>query len=411
MVCHFGKYKSGNVFGLQKHNQRENENYSNIDIDKARTPLNYDLVNQGNINYLKRVKSIIEANRASERAIRKDATVYCECIISSDSDFFENLTEDKQKEFFKSSLDYLKSKIGEEFIVSANVHLDETTPHMHVGFVPIIENSLSAKKLIDRKFLMEVQDQLPAYLKNLGFDIQRGIKGSKRKNKDTKELKKELDREDENKYKDINAIESKKTFLGQNRAISEGDYEKILLNFTKMALEKQKLEKEILFLKNNSEIKDSNIKHLENSIEYYRKRKIEDEKEFKNTLNELKDKINELNKTIDSNYKDIKKKVREDHAKGIEKLLDNLNEMREENEELKKLNERYKNIADNRIDTIIDLYKEQEWTDEFLELIGKEKMLKSFIENKREKEEEFYNNSHSYNNFNKSKENEHEMSL
>ena len=48
MVCHFGKYKSGNVFGLQKHNQRENENYSNIDIDKARTPLNYDLVNQGN---------------------------------------------------------------------------------------------------------------------------------------------------------------------------------------------------------------------------------------------------------------------------------------------------------------------------------------------------------------------------
>lgn len=116
MVCHFGKYKSGNVFGLQKHNQRENENYSNIDIDKARTPLNYDLVNQGNINYLKRVKSIIEANRASERAIRKDATVYCECIISSDSDFFENLTEDKQKEFFKSSLDYLKSKIEKSLL-------------------------------------------------------------------------------------------------------------------------------------------------------------------------------------------------------------------------------------------------------------------------------------------------------
>lgn len=213
MVCHFGKYKSGNVFGLQKHNQRENKNYSNMYIDKARTPLNYDLINQGNINYLKRVKSIIEANRTSERAIRKDATIYCECIISSDSDFFENLTEDKQKEFFKNSLDYLRSKIGEEFIISANVHLDETTPHMHVGFVPIIENSLSAKKLIDRKFLREVQDQLPAYLKNLGFDIQRGIKGSKRKHKDTKELKKELDRELENKYKDINAIESYKNEL------------------------------------------------------------------------------------------------------------------------------------------------------------------------------------------------------
>ena len=223
MVCHFGKYKSGNVFGLQKHNQRENENYSNIDIDKARTPLNYDLVNQGNINYLKRVKSIIEANRASERAIRKDATVYCECIISSDSAFFEKITEDSQKEFFKSSLDYLKNKIGEEFIISANVHLDETTPHMHVGFVPIIDNSLSAKKLIDRKFLREVQDQLPAYLKNLGFDIQRGIKNSKRKHKDTKELKKELDREYENRCRDINFVEDYKNKLERKIEQLEAD--------------------------------------------------------------------------------------------------------------------------------------------------------------------------------------------
>ena len=48
MVCHFGKYKAGNVFGLQKHNQRENENYTNNDIDKARMPLNYDLINKDN---------------------------------------------------------------------------------------------------------------------------------------------------------------------------------------------------------------------------------------------------------------------------------------------------------------------------------------------------------------------------
>lgn len=213
MVCHFGKYKVGNVFGLQKHNQRENDNYSNIDIDKARTPLNYDLINKGNINYTKQIKTIIEANRSSQRAIRKDATVYCECIVSSDSDFFENLAEDNQKKFFEKALEYLKDKIGEEFIISANVHLDETTPHMHVGFVPIIDNSLSAKKLIDRKFLMEVQDQLPLYLKNLGFDIQRGIKNSKRKHKDTKELKKELDREYENRCKDINFVEDYKSKL------------------------------------------------------------------------------------------------------------------------------------------------------------------------------------------------------
>ena len=58
---------------------------------------------------------------------------------------------------------------------------------------------------------------------------------------------------------DINAIESKKTFLGQNRAISEGDYEKILLNFTKMALEKQKLESLILIKLIESVINPQNI--------------------------------------------------------------------------------------------------------------------------------------------------------
>lgn len=207
MVCHFGKYKTGNVFGLQKHNQRENKNYSNMDIDKSKTYLNYDLLNNENIDYLKKVKRIIKENRKSERAIRKDATVYCECIISSDSAFFENLTKEKQKEFFQSSLDYLKNKIGESFIISANVHFDESTPHMHIGFVPMVENSLSAKKLIDRKFLREVQDQLPAHLKTLGFDIQRGIKDSKRKHKETKEFKKELEKGIEKRYKDINDLE------------------------------------------------------------------------------------------------------------------------------------------------------------------------------------------------------------
>ena len=127
-------------------------------------------------------------------------------------------------------MEYLKNKIGEEFIISANVQLDETTPHMHVGFVPIIENSLSAKKLIDRKFLREVQDQLPAYLKNLGFDIQRGIEGSKRKHKDVKEFKKELEREVENKCKDINTIENYKNEL-------EGKIEQLEADLNKRTIE------------------------------------------------------------------------------------------------------------------------------------------------------------------------------
>lgn len=124
MVCHFGKYKSGNVFGLQKHNQRENENYSNIDIYKARTSLNY------NLNHLKRVKMIIDVNRVSEMAIRKDATylggifinknnnlIYCILgsiilILFNTSIVYDSLRFLPIIGFFLSQLTYFISSIG-----------------------------------------------------------------------------------------------------------------------------------------------------------------------------------------------------------------------------------------------------------------------------------------------------------
>lgn len=58
LVCHFEKYKSANVFGIQKHNQRENEDYRNNDVDKARTPMNCDSINKGILNHLGRKKGL-----------------------------------------------------------------------------------------------------------------------------------------------------------------------------------------------------------------------------------------------------------------------------------------------------------------------------------------------------------------
>ena len=440
MVCHGMKFKAGDIKNVESHIERKNKSYKNKDIDTSKTKFNYDLHYEKYKTYKNRINERIKEEYTGNRAVRKDAVLMINFLISSDQEFFKNLTEERQREYFKISYDYLKDYFGEKNVISAKVHLDETTPHMHFTAIPLIDGKLNAKKLMNRNFLRRIQDELPKILVDNGFEIERGIEGSKRKHIETETYKKELENQlnktrleidnlkkeqnvlelnisdfkgDLDIVEDINAIETKKTFLGQNRAISESDYERILISFSKMALEKQKLEKEILFLKNNSEIKDTNIKHLESSLEYYKKRKVEDEKEFENNLNKLKTKVDELNKTIDNNYKDIKQKVREDHKKTIDKLLNNLNEMYKENEKLKKISEEYKNRASSRLDEIIDLYKEQEWIDEFLEVIGKEKMFKSFIENKREKEreEEFYNNSYSYNSFNKSKENEHGMSL
>ena len=382
MVCHFGKYKAGNVFGLQKHNQRENENYTNNDIDKARTPLNYDLINKANINYTKKIKTIIEANRASQRAIRKDATVYCECIISSDSAFFEKITEDSQKEFFKGALDYLKNKIGEEFIISANVHLDETKPHMHVGFVPIIDNSLSAKKLIDRKFLREVQDQLPSYLKSHGFEIERGIEGSKRKHKDTKELKKELDREYENRCKDINVAEDYKRRLEEQIERLEleseektREYERVTQILSENSLvmyQIQEMEFEpVMFSADKVKINKVDFERLkESALKAYTQHSLY--ATVSNQIESLK-KQNEI----------LSEESKEYYRKWNSTLRDNSREVHE-------VRLKHREIISQKDDEILELKKELLQKNKFFEKYNLDALYEKFIQDEIEREIERY---------------------
>ena len=382
LVCHFGKYKSGNVFGLQKHNQRENENYSNNDIDKARIALNYDLINQGNINYSKKIKTIIEANRASQRAIRKDATVYCECIVSSDSSFFERLTEDKQKKFFEVALDYLKNKIGAEFFVSANVHFDETTPHMHVGFVPIIENSLSAKKLIDRKFLREVQEQLPAHLKNHGFEIERGIEGSKRKHKDTKELKKELDREYENRCKDINVVEDYKRRL-------EEQIERLELESEEKTREYERVTQ---ILSENSlvmyQIQEMEFEPVMFSADKVKINKVDFERLKESALKAYTQ--HSLYATVSKQIENLKKQneilseeSKEYYRKWNSALRDNSREVHE-------VRLKHREIISQKDDEILELKKELLQKNKFFEKYNLDALYEKFIQDEIEREIERY---------------------
>lgn len=382
LVCHFGKYKSGNVFGLQKHNQRENENYSNKDIDKARIDLNYDLINQGNINYSKKIKTIIEANRASQRTIRKDATVYCECIVSSDSSFFERLTENKQKKFFEVALDYLKDKIGAEFFVSANVHFDETTPHMHVGFVPIIENSLSAKKLIDRKFLREVQEQLPSHLKSHGFEIERGIEGSKRKHKDTKELKKELDREYENRCNDINTV------LDYKRTLEE-KIERLKLELNDMTIEYDEVTKAL----NKNSLNMSQINEIKVEPLFFSEDKIKIDKVDFERLKASALKAytqHSLYATVSNQIENLKKQneilseeSKEYYRKWNSALRDNSREVHE-------VRLKYREIISQKDDEILELKKELHQKNKFFEKYNLDALYEKFIQDEIEREIERY---------------------
>ena len=93
IVARMEKMKDGNLSGIQRHNQRETNNHSNPDIDIEKSHLNYDLVNPGSINYREKIKQIIESQRISKRAVRKDAVLVNEWIITSDTAFFQENTD------------------------------------------------------------------------------------------------------------------------------------------------------------------------------------------------------------------------------------------------------------------------------------------------------------------------------
>ncbi|OEK58361.1 MobV family relaxase, partial [Staphylococcus equorum] len=176
-IVRVSKVKSGtNTTGIQKHVQRENNNYENEDIDHSKTHLNYDLVNDNKQNFNNLIDEKIEQNYTSKRKIRTDAVKHVDGLITSDSEFFNNQTPEDTKQFFEHAKDFLEQEYGKDNLLYATVHMDEKTPHMHYGVVPITDDGrLSAKEVVgNKKALIEFQDRFNEHVKQRGYDLERG---------------------------------------------------------------------------------------------------------------------------------------------------------------------------------------------------------------------------------------------
>lgn len=182
--------KAKNLIGLGNHNERKTKSHSNPDIDTSKSEYNFDLVSGRTKTIKKDIEDYIENNKFTKKSIRKDAVLVNEWIISSDRDFFKSLDKSEKINFFESAKEYFSDRFGEDNIRYAIVHLDETTPHMHMGIVPFDgEKKLSAKRVFNRQALIDIQKELPEFLQSKGFDIERGIEGSERLHLDTPEFK------------------------------------------------------------------------------------------------------------------------------------------------------------------------------------------------------------------------------
>nr|ARX61576.1 recombination/mobilization protein [Escherichia coli]WBR55540.1 hypothetical protein [Proteus mirabilis] len=321
IVARMQKMKAENLVGIGNHNQRKTKNHSNPDIDTSLSKLNYDLVDRTQ-NYKTDIENFINENKSTTRAVRKDAVLVNEWIISSDKDFFDNLTESEIENFFERSKDYFAEKFGEKNIRYATVHLDESTPHMHMGIVPFDkDNKLSAKRVFNRQALRDVQEELPKYLQDFQFEIARGQKGSERKNLTVPEFKKLKEEELEIKkelqikkdeliaYTKENQIDKKLdiTPIKEMEDIEIETDEKTLFGKNKTEIVRQWTGNIILsendYLKLNKEIKKG--KKTEGRLAAILETDVyQENKELKN---ELKDQIDKNDKDIDD-YNDLVKR-------------------------------------------------------------------------------------------------------
>lgn len=173
-MAHMAKYRAGAVAGLVRHYGRTADEQSadgepfarkNPRIDPTRTHLNYNLV-QTDVE--SKVADAMAKHRIkAERAPRKDAVVMADWVVTLPKD----CPKGRERDFFKSVTKFVSDRYGEDNMLGAWVHRDETTPHVHVAFMPVRDGKLLASKVLDRNDLRSFHRELSARVKDdLGLE-------------------------------------------------------------------------------------------------------------------------------------------------------------------------------------------------------------------------------------------------
>lgn len=185
----FNKISCGH---MTSHFDRSAKNISNENIDESKTNLNYNLADQSmqQIDFINKRCSEVKCQN------RKDVNVMCSWVVTAPKDLSENELEP----FFKATYEFLEKKYKKENVISAYVHMDEVTPHLHFAFVPVIKSlkkgkeieKVSAKELINRQELKLFHGALEKHIElSLGHEVNLLNQATKEGNKSIELLKRE----------------------------------------------------------------------------------------------------------------------------------------------------------------------------------------------------------------------------
>lgn len=229
--------------GICVHNDRKANNHSNREIHISRTHLNYYL-KKNELNYVKEF-DILKEKYNFKGQIRSNSIIMCEMIFTSDADFFNKIGIAETKRYFEESYNFICNykNLGKENIISAVVHLDESTPHMHLVYVPIIHtkdnNGNDINKVCCRDFwkgrdsYRKLQNSYYEYITSKGFQLERGlpVEETHRKHENIQEFKNLTNFE--NTKQVLNSIK-----LDLPEVPDIKDFKKVMLNRDEKILEK-----------------------------------------------------------------------------------------------------------------------------------------------------------------------------
>ena len=171
-ILRFAKHKGGASKALSAHHERTKDSYaSNPDIDLSRTAQNFHLVTP-RWSYEQEIKHRIQTAGCR---VRKDSVKFVDTLVTVSPEFAK-AHEAEMPEYFRRAFDFLKERVGEENIISAVVHMDEKTPHMHLCFVPLtMDKRLSAKEILgNKKSMIRWQDDFYVCMAERWPELERG---------------------------------------------------------------------------------------------------------------------------------------------------------------------------------------------------------------------------------------------
>ena len=351
--------------GSYIHNDRRSKGHSNKDIDPTRTHLNF-WCKKNELTYIREFDKM-KKEYDLKGTIRSNSNIMCEMMITSDNAFFNKIGLEETKRYFKESYKFVCNykNLGEKYIVSAAVHLDETTPHMHLVYIPIIHTKNKEGKDIDkiccrdfwkgRDIYRQLQNAFHKYITSKGFDLERGlpVEETGAKHEKIEDLKKLTNFENTKKVLDNIKLELPET----------PDINDIKL----IKLNKEKVENEIIKPKDNMIEKLYNEKvslqkellkqvNLVNEAEKYQKERdsiLADNKELHNTVKHLEHEYKKKNNTLDLRFENRKRELEQEFQNkefNIEyKYKSKIRSLEKENTHLHKIIDKFYETVDKFI--------------------------------------------------------------